>query len=82
MKKLFADNTPDAPEKERDLPLKKAAGAVALFTGIFYINFVSRIVLAPVLPQLEHDLGISHSQSGSLFLLISLGYLVSIFCSG
>lgn len=80
MKKTRMNFTGNAPE--RDLPLKKAAGAVALFTGIFYINFASRIVLAPVLPQLEQDLAISHSQSGTLFLFISLGYLVSIFGSG
>lgn len=34
------------------------------------------------MPAVENDLGINHSEAGSLFLLISLGYFVSLLCSG
>ena len=51
-------------------------------TVIFYLTFVSRIILAPLMPEIEQDLGISHSEAGSLFLLISLGYFSSLASSG
>ena len=51
-------------------------------TLIFFLNFISRIVLAPLLPTVEEDLGISHVEAGSLFLLIAVGYFVSLLCSG
>ncbi|KMY68778.1 hypothetical protein AAU61_04025 [Desulfocarbo indianensis] len=50
--------------------------------GIFLLTFLSRIILAPLLPALERSLGISHAQSGALFLYVSLGYFVSLFSSG
>ncbi len=57
-------------------------GPVGFLTAIFFINFLSRIVLAPFLPTIEKDLEISHTAAGSLFLLISSGYFVSILVSG
>jgi len=56
--------------------------ALLLMTGLFYINFMSRISLAPLLPSIERDLGFTHGQSGALFLLISCGYFLAIIFSG
>ncbi|MBU2551257.1 MAG: MFS transporter [Proteobacteria bacterium] len=56
--------------------------AILVLTGIFTINFLSRIILAPLLPALEADLNISHGQAGSLFFMISLGYFVTLAASG
>ncbi len=53
-----------------------------LLTGIFWINFLSRVILAPFLPVLERDLEIGHALSGSLFLFISSGYCVALLASG
>lgn len=53
-----------------------------LLTFIFFLNFVSRIIFAPLLPQIEQELGISHAVSGSFFLYISSGYFISIILSG
>jgi NNP family nitrate/nitrite transporter-like MFS transporter len=50
--------------------------------GIFFLNFLGRIILAPLLPTIEKDLGLDHSEAGSLFLLISSGYFVSLLGSG
>jgi NNP family nitrate/nitrite transporter-like MFS transporter len=50
--------------------------------GIFLLNFLSRILLAPLLPTIEKDLGIGHGEAGSLFLLISTGYFISLLGSG
>ncbi|PIU50472.1 MAG: MFS transporter [Desulfobacterales bacterium CG07_land_8_20_14_0_80_52_14] len=56
-------------------------GFLFLLTSIFFINFMARIVLSPLLPDVEADLDIRHSQAGSLFLIISSGYFVSLLGS-
>lgn len=48
-----------------------AAWAVMLMTGLFFFNISGRIVLSPLMPEIEADLGISHADAGSLFFLIS-----------
>jgi NNP family nitrate/nitrite transporter-like MFS transporter len=57
-------------------------GFVSLLTGIFFLNFLSRIILAPLLPTVEKDLGIGHGEAGSLFFMISLGYFIALMGSG
>ncbi|HKL25596.1 MAG TPA: MFS transporter [Desulfuromonadales bacterium] len=51
-------------------------------TVLFYLNFVARIVLAPLAPVMETELGYSHAGTGSLFLMTSLGYFFGLFASG
>jgi len=34
---------------------------------LFFMNFMARIVQAPLMPAIEKDLHISHAQAGSLF---------------
>jgi MFS family permease len=51
-------------------------------TGIFLLNFLSRIILAPMLPTVEKDLNIGHGEAGSLFFIISLGYCPMLLGSG
>ena len=53
-----------------------------MFTLIFFINFLARIFLAPLLPCVEADLAISHAEAGSFFLFISVGYFTTLLCSG
>ena len=48
---------------------------VLLFLAlIFFVNFTARIIFAPLMPTIEADLSLTHSDAGLLFLLISLGY--------
>ncbi len=56
--------------------------SLLLLTGIFYLNFCSRIILAPLLPQLEQDLHLSHGAAGAFFLIMSCGYFLSLLGSG
>ena len=58
------------------------AGPILFLTGIFWINFLSRIILAPLLPIIEPDLGISHGESGGFFMMISIGYSMALLGSG
>ena len=53
-----------------------------VLTSIFGVNFASRIIYAPLMPEIEKDLNISHGEAGSLFLLISIGYFISLTTSG
>ncbi len=57
-------------------------GPLLLLTSIFFVNFISRITLAPLLPRVESDLGLSHVEAGSLFFMISLGYFSTLLASG
>jgi NNP family nitrate/nitrite transporter-like MFS transporter len=48
---------------------------------IFLVNFISRVILAPLLPTIEEELRVSHGQSGLFFFLISAGYLLGLLGS-
>jgi len=50
--------------------------------SIFFVIFTSRIILAPLMPNIEKDLLIGHGEAGSLFFMISAGYFISTVCSG
>lgn len=57
-------------------------GPLLLLAFVFFVNFMARIVLAPLLPAIERDLGLSHAQSGLLFFTLSAGYCTTLLCSG
>jgi NNP family nitrate/nitrite transporter-like MFS transporter len=57
-------------------------GPVVFLTALFFINFMARIILSPLLPTIEKDLEISHGQAGSFFFLISAGYVIGLLGSG
>ena len=51
-------------------------------TGLFFLNFTSRVIFSPLLPLIEEEMKLDHAQSGSFFLCISVGYFLSILSSG
>ena len=55
---------------------------LSLLVSIFYLNFVSRIIMAPLLPIVEVELGLSHGQAGSLFFFMASGYGIGLLGSG
>jgi MFS family permease len=65
-----------------DAPLRAQIEPVFFLAIIFLLNFVSRIILSPLLPTIENELSISHSQAGFFFFLTSGGYLVGLLSSG
>jgi len=73
-------NVPEPPQGANGF--KTHLFPILFLTAIFFLNFLSRIILAPLLPTVELDLGISHSEAGSLFLLISVGYFAALLASG
>jgi MFS transporter, NNP family, nitrate/nitrite transporter len=63
-------------------PLSSSLRALLFLTGLFFLNFTSRVIFSPLLPVIEMEMGIDHTQSGSFFLFISAGYFLSILSSG
>ena len=57
-------------------------GPLLILASIFFLNFISRIILAPLIPEIELAFKITHADAGSLFFLISLGFFISMICSG
>jgi NNP family nitrate/nitrite transporter-like MFS transporter len=51
-------------------------------TGMYFLNFIARIILGPLLPVIEGDLNIGHGEAGALFFYMSLGLLVGFMGSG
>lgn len=62
--------------------LRSQMGPLLFLVGIFFLNFLGRIILSPLMPTVEKDLKIGHDEAGSLFLLISFGYCVGLLASG
>ena len=57
-------------------------GPLLYLTAIFWMGFVARIIWSPLLPNIESDLGISHTTAGSLSLYVSFGYMIGLLGSG
>jgi len=57
-------------------------GPILLLTNIFFLNFLSRVIFAPLLPRIQKDLTLSHVEAASLFLFITMGYSISLLGSG
>lgn len=78
--KTIAITPPDKPPGRRFLQeetLAKTMGPVVLLTVIFFFNFMARTMVGSLLPAMESDLGISHTQSGLFIFYLSVGFFLS-----
>ena len=57
--------------------LKSPAAIVALLTGLNFLNYLDRQLIAAVLPHLQKDLGLNDAQGGWLGSAFLLGYMVT-----
>ncbi len=55
---------------------------LGLLVTIFFVNFLARIALGPLLPVIEKDLGLGHAGAGSFFTMMAIGYATGLFVSG
>ncbi len=55
---------------------------ILFLTVIFFLTFIARVVLAPLMPVIENTMGINNSQAGIIFLILSVGYFISLMGSG
>ena len=75
-------NHPATVPNEPDSIFRSQIGPILLLASIFFLNFIGRIIIAPLLPAIEADLSISHVQAGSLILITTAGYFVTVMGSG
>jgi MFS transporter, NNP family, nitrate/nitrite transporter len=67
---------------DASLSRKSQMFLLLLLTGIFFLNILLRVILAPLLPVIEVELGLNHAVSGSLFMMIAMGVAAGLFGSG
>ena len=58
------------------------SGPLLFLAAIFFLNFMARTILAPLMPVVEKDMGIGHGEAGSFFLFLSTGFLITLLGSG
>jgi len=63
------------------VPLPFPDGPLLFLVGIFFLNFISRIVLSPLLPSVEKDSRIGHEEAGAFFFIISFRYCIMLLGS-
>ncbi len=68
--------------EDHNTSFRSRIGPILLLASIFFLNFIGRIIIAPLLPAIEADLSISHVQAGSLILITTAGYFVTVMGSG
>ena len=55
---------------------------VVVLTGVFFFNFIARLILAPFVVNLEQEFSLTHVQAGQLFLFVSFGVSLALALSG
>jgi NNP family nitrate/nitrite transporter-like MFS transporter len=55
---------------------------VLALTGVFFFNFMARLILAPFVVNVELEFSLSHVQAGQLFLFASFGVSLALALSG
>lgn len=63
-------------------PFRTALPAVLLVAAIFFLNFLCRVVMAPLMPVVQQDLGFTHAGAGHLFLALAGGNATGLLLSG
>lgn len=53
-----------------------------LVAAIFFFNFICRVILAPIMPVVQDDLGFTHAGAGYLFLGLAAGNATGLLISG
>lgn len=69
----------DCPVPE---PFSGAIGSILFLTLLFFLTFIGRFIFAPLMPAMSSELGMSHSQAGSVFLSASLGVFIGSLSAG
>lgn len=57
--------------------IRNPYAVVALLTGLNFINYLDRFIVAAVLPRIQADLGLSNFEGGLLATVFLLGYFVT-----
>ncbi len=82
MRKNIEATEPGHAEHNSANTFRNTIGPILIVTSIFFLNFTARISPAPLAPRIESDLHLSHAETGTLFLFISMGYFITLVGSG
>ncbi len=67
---------------ENGSALRSQLVPIVFLTALFFLNFIARIILSPLISTIEKDMGLGHGEVGAFFLFITIGYFVSLVGSG
>ena len=81
MNTSHSDINAGAPDTAYDR-IRPALYSIMIISCLFYCNFLGRVILGPLLLDIEADLLLSHAQASRLFLFMACGYSISLFGSG
>ena len=74
------------PKRRSRQPLIKGIRAnmhtILLLVFVLFFVFIARVIYSPLLPSIERDLHLNHTQAASFFLLIAVGYTCMNVFSG
>jgi NNP family nitrate/nitrite transporter-like MFS transporter len=74
------------PKRRSRKPLIKGIRAnmhtILLLVSVLFFVFIARVIYSPLLPSIEHDLHLNHTQAASFFLFMTLGYTCMNLFSG
>lgn len=57
--------------------IRNRTAIVVLLTGLNFLNYLDRFIVAAVLPRIQDDLGLSNAEGGMLATVFLLGYFVT-----
>ncbi|MGE4291481.1 MAG: MFS transporter [Desulfovibrio sp.] len=66
------------PDLEPSLNLRDALAPLLFIVAVFLLNFLTRVIPAPLMPELALELGLNHAQSGAVFLCIATGNCIGL----
>ncbi|GAB7023851.1 MFS transporter [Salidesulfovibrio brasiliensis] len=69
-------------ETNNDMPFNTALKWVLFIAALFLLNFLGRIIFGPLMPVIREELGLTHAQAGSIFLMIGVGNAAGLLCNG
>ena len=61
---------------------RSQVGPLIFLVGIYFLNFLSRTALVPLMPTIEKNLKVGHGEAGSFFFIISFGNCIMLLASG
>lgn len=57
---------------------RNALAPLLFIVTVFLLNFLTRVIPAPLMPELAAELGLNHAQSGAVFLCIAAGNCIGL----
>lgn len=57
-------------------------GPILFIALLFFLTFIARVLLSPLMPAVEAELDLTHAQAGNIFFILSIGYFIALAGSG